>query len=292
MLGSCFAQNGKMQIKVMAWNILHGGNDIENGLQHVIDIIREVDPDIVLMVETYGSGKQIAENLGYNFHLCAPESTPLDDKSTNLSIFSKYPLGETLTTPYSFYLGGVEVFIRNQKVNVFANWFHYEPWADRPEQLGKSVQELLKWEKTGKKYEMVQNVLPYIKKYVAETDKVPMIIGGDFNTPSHLDWDENTKEFHNGLVVPWNATKVLEELGLKDSYREIHPNPRINPGITWDTKEKMDSHRIDYIFYKGNIRSVKSETYMSFMGEPLAIKGKQFTYPSDHGFIVTTFVLE
>ncbi len=31
---------------------------------------------------------------------------------------------------------------------------------------------------------------------------------------------------------------------------------------------------------------------MTFMGEPLAIEGKEFTYPSDHGFIGTTFVVD
>ena len=35
----------------MAWNILHGGNDIENGQQNVVKIIREINPDIILMDE-------------------------------------------------------------------------------------------------------------------------------------------------------------------------------------------------------------------------------------------------
>ena len=78
----------KESFKVMAWNILHGGNDIENGQQNVVKIIREIDPDIILMVETYGSGPYIASELGYNFHLVASEGTSLDNKSVNLSVFS------------------------------------------------------------------------------------------------------------------------------------------------------------------------------------------------------------
>ena len=50
----------KETFKVMAWNILHGGNDIENGQQNVVKIIREINPDIILMVETYGSGPYIS----------------------------------------------------------------------------------------------------------------------------------------------------------------------------------------------------------------------------------------
>ena len=37
----------KETFKVMAWNILHGGNDIENGQQNVVKIIREINPDII-----------------------------------------------------------------------------------------------------------------------------------------------------------------------------------------------------------------------------------------------------
>ncbi|WP_143155903.1 endonuclease/exonuclease/phosphatase family protein [Cyclobacterium lianum] len=98
------AQSGKKTLKVMAWNILHGGNDLPDGPDRVIDIIREIDPDLILMVETYGSGPRIAETLGYHFHLIAPEGTDPDDESINLSIYSKHPFGERIDTGYPFYL--------------------------------------------------------------------------------------------------------------------------------------------------------------------------------------------
>jgi len=70
------AQESDQQFTVMAWNILHGARDIENGPQQAIEIIREINPDIICMVETYGSGKMISEELGYKFHLVAKEGTP------------------------------------------------------------------------------------------------------------------------------------------------------------------------------------------------------------------------
>jgi len=281
------------KFKVMTWNILHGANDIVNGKENAIKIIKEIDPDVLLMIETYGSGKSIASSLGYNFHLIATKGTPLDDKNTNLSIYSKYPFGERIDTKYPFYLGGIEIFIDNQKIRFFCNWFHYLPWNNQPEKMGKSTEELLLWEKTGYKYDMIQNVLPYLKKYVAQTDSIPMIFAGDMNSLSHKDWDNRTKNIHNGLVVPWYSTKVLDELGLIDSYREINPNPISHPGITWDNKKREnDSHRIDYIFYKGNsLEPTNSESYMSFFNEPLLINDKEIIYPSDHGFVVTSFDL-
>jgi len=286
------AQDQSATFKVMAWNILHGANDIENGPQNAIEIIKEINPDILVMVETYGSGKMIADSLGYNFHLIATEGTALDDESVNLSIYSKFPFGERIDTKFPFYLGGREVFIKEQKINVFSNWFHYLPWDDEPEKMGKTVEELLDWERTETKYKMIQKVLPTIKKYAAQGDSIPMIFGGDMNSASHLDWGEETAGIHNNLIVPWYATKVLEEIGLVDSYREVNPNPLTHPGITWDGKGKVDEHRIDYVFYKSpKLKAIKSKSYNTFFNEPLLINDKEIMYPSDHGIVVTTFEL-
>ena len=290
---NCNTREKPITFKVMAWNILHGANDIENGPQKAIEIIKEIDPDVILMVETYGSGPVIADSLGYNFHLIAREGTALDDERINLSVFSKFPLGERIDTEFPFYLGGIEILIDGQKIRFFSNWFHYLPWNDAPEKMGKTAEELLVWERTETKYGMIQKVLPYLKKYSAETDSVPMIFGGDMNTPSHLDWGEETRQIHNGLVVPWYSTKVLEDLGLIDTYRTLNPDPITHPGITWDTKGIKDEHRIDYIFYKGpKLKAIQSESYKAFLNEPISINGKTITYPSDHGFVVTTFTLE
>lgn len=82
----------EVTFKVMAWNILHGGNDIPKGPEEVIHIIQEIDPDVILMVETYGSGKRIADSLGYNFHLIAEEGTALDDKTSTYPYSLSSPL--------------------------------------------------------------------------------------------------------------------------------------------------------------------------------------------------------
>ena len=105
----------KETFKVMAWNILHGGNDIENGQQNVVKIIREINPDIILMVETYGSGPYISNELGYNFHLIASEDTALNDKSVNLSVFSKFPFWNYTDFPFL----GTEIIVHGTKMHFF-----------------------------------------------------------------------------------------------------------------------------------------------------------------------------
>ena len=282
----------KNTFKVMAWNILHGGNDIENGPESVGKIINEINPDIILMIETYGSGPYIAKYSNLNFHLVASKETPLNDKSVNLSIYSKYAFGKRIDTKFPFYLGGIEIPINGKTIRFFTNWFHYLPWDNEPEKMGKTVEQLLEWEQTESRHKMIQKVLPYLKKFAAETDSIPMIFGGDMNSLSHLDWTKKTKKMHNNLIVPWKATKILDDLGLIDSYRKENPNPKTHPGITWDKKGRNDSHRIDYIFYKGkSIKSIKSKSYNAYFNEPLTLNNKEIIYPSDHGIVVTTFKL-
>ena len=282
----------KTTFKVMAWNILHGGNDIENGPENVSKIIKEINPDIILMIETYGSGPYIAGYTNLNLHLVASKETPLNDKSVNLSIYSKYSFGKRIDTKFPFYLGGIEIPINGKTIRFFTNWFHYLPWDNEPEKMGKTVEELLEWEQTESRHKMIQKVLPYLKKFSAETDSIPMIFGGDMNSLSHLDWTKKTKKVHNNLIVPWKATKILDDLGLIDSYRKENPNPKTHPGITWDKRGRNDSHRIDYIFYKGeSIKSIKSKSYNAYFNEPITINNNKIIYPSDHGIVVTTFKL-
>lgn len=62
-----------------------------------------------------------------------------------------------------------------------------------------------------------------------------VLIGGDFNEPSILDWTAATAEEqdHRGLVVPWQSTGPLRDAGYVDAYRANYPNPSTHPGTTW-----------------------------------------------------------
>lgn len=52
-----------------------------------------------------------------------------------------------------------------------------------------------------------------------------VVIGGDFNEPSHLDWQSDTKDLwdHNGAIVNWDCSLMLQRAGFKDTYRENIP---------------------------------------------------------------------
>ena len=91
-----------------------------------------------------------------------------------------------------------------------------------------------------------------------------VILGGDFNEPSHLDWTEETKGLwdHNGAVVDWVCSKLLYEAGFRDAYRVKYPNPITHPGFTFPSDnpampverltwapEADERDRIDFIYY-------------------------------------------
>ena len=70
---------------------------------------------------------------------------------------------------------------------------------------------------------------------IRQTDSIPMIMGGDFNVHSHLDWTDATKDMyhHGGAVVEWTVSKEMQNAGFKDNFVEIHPEPEKNIGTTW-----------------------------------------------------------
>lgn len=111
-------------------------------------------------------------------------------------------------------------------------------------------------------------------------------MGGDFNMGSHLDWTEATKAMHYNLVVEWPESKRMLNAGFSDSYRELHVNPLLDPGLTWGVRAATSTDlygvrdRIDFIYYKGKaLRPIVSEV----------IDHHRVMFPSDHAALMTLF---
>ena len=108
-----------------------------------------------------------------------------------------------------------------------------------------------------------------IKCFIADAQQeidegAVVILGGDFNEPSHLDWIRETKDMydHNGFIVPWTVTLMLDNAGFKDAYREMNPSVTDCPGFTFPADNPLvpverltwtpgadERERIDYVFY-------------------------------------------
>lgn len=279
-------------LTVLSWNIWHAGHSKaypQKGCEGTLGILKQSNADVILMIETYGAANQVADQLGY-YHRSL---------SNNLSIYSRYPIIETYTFPDSiptYNFGGVMINKNGKKVRIFDTWIHYLPDA-RIAPTDKSEAEILAWENSGTRDEETKKILSILRPYLAESDSIPVVMGGDFNSHSHLDWTEATKNMyhHGGAVVNWTVSKLMQDAGFKDSFREMNPDPAKKLGISWrysgDNNEIIDREdRIDFIYYQGKtIKAVESEIYNGYLGKMFDFKGGSFLYASDHGFVMTKF---
>jgi len=120
------------------------------------------------------------------------------------------------------------------------------------------IAQLHKIDLASKRDETIASFIKFSKKH----SDTPVILAGDFNECSHLDWTQKTKNLysHNGVVIEWKNSLALTRAGFTDSFREIYPNPLTHWGATWPSDAagkkstswapKADERdRIDFIYY-------------------------------------------
>lgn len=266
----------------MTWNIWHGGlhgkeadnfkKDSSNTI-NVLKVLMEASPDVLFMQETYCCGMDLAKKAGYLYSWRA---------SSNLSIHSKYPIADTFNLYNPFNAHGVIIEFENSKLLCVNIWLDYRP--DYFNDFDKlSVDSMIVGESATRLKEMTA-----ILQAVDSLDRklnAPIIIGGDFNSGSHLDWVESTKEWHFGKVVEWPVSKLMEDNGYIDSFREANPDPTKTLEGTWGflgEPESIMSDRIDFIYYKSSVLKTKNSRII--MDDP-----KDGFFNSDHRAVLTTF---
>lgn len=270
----------KGTIKVMTWNIWHGGlhgaksvqfeKDTANTL-NVLKVIEFEAPDILFMQETYCCGMEICRQAGYPYSWRA---------SSNLSIHSKYPIVDTINIFRPFNSQGVVIDIEGNKVMCFNIWLHYLPDYFRDIQK-YSPDSLIAGENISRLKE-ITSILAAIDS-IELSSQIPVIIGGDFNSGSHLDWIESTKHAHYNKIVKWPVSTAMTDNGFTDSFREANPDPLKTMEGTWGyLNENIISDRIDFIYYKGD--KLKVESSKIVQNDPL-----DGFFNSDHRAILTVF---
>lgn len=264
-------------LKVLAWNIWHGGRrkGVDAGVQRVVDVIQESGADIVLMQETYGSGPRISGRLGFDYYL----------RSSNLSIMSRYPIREVHRMFSGFHFGGATIELKpGIEVQAYSLWIHYLPDVGKALAEGANPTQLVEADaKT--RGSQIDSILNELGDHLDRRPSVPVIVGGDFNSGSHLDWTEETAdtEHHQGRVVAWPVSLSMQRAGFEDSYRLAHPSPLNQPGFTW-SPEFTDSHqdRIDYVYVKqGDWETIDSQVLSTHPDG----------WPSDHAAVLSTLAL-
>lgn len=278
-------------IKVMTLNTWHGGKAVHDGLNKIVKAVELSGADIVGFQETPDPGKETAEKLGWYYH-------QNQEGQADCSIISKYPIIE------AFDIDGISAVVAEirlpsgQEILVADAHLYYDPygpyWANFDQ---KSLNEIIIMENGIRGREM-SLVLRELSPYMASD--MPVFLMGDFNTPSHLDWSDDTKTMHDGRIVEWPVTQMAEKSGLIDSYRTIHPDPVASPGYTWSPVHTPEhpwgsnpyepQDRIDFIYYRGHVKVVNSEVFV--IGNPQGYGSHEDNeWPSDHAAVVSTFLI-
>jgi endonuclease/exonuclease/phosphatase family metal-dependent hydrolase len=267
------------QAKFMTFNIWQEGTSVSNGLIKIRDVIIETNPDVVCFTEVRNYKKEdwtdkIIKELqdkGYPYYR--------GYIGGDVSLISKFPItsssliyngeGSIVKFDVNFEEHTVVVACAHLDYTKYAcylprgynggtpNWNMINDGYGNPTPV-TDVKKILAYNLESERDEQITSFLKSIKN---ETQ--PVILLGDFNEPSHLDWTKNTSTLfdHNGVIINWQSTYSLFKNGFTDAFRKFFPDEKSNPGITWPslahgkkstswTPKSDERDRIDYIFYK------------------------------------------
>jgi endonuclease/exonuclease/phosphatase family metal-dependent hydrolase len=284
---------GAESVRVMTFNIWHGGEAGNQPLSQTLEVIRAANADVVGLQETHGNaegsaqpdnGRKLAGMLGWNYF----------DQGGRTAILSRFPIvtntprkwGAALRLP-----SGREVWMFNVHL-MHAPYQPYQllgiPYAGAPfiKTASEAVSEARK-----ARGAQVESLLTELKPILARGQ--PVFLTGDFNEPSHQDWTSLAAQAGIcPLAVEYPSTLAITRAGMRDAFRAVFPDEVARPGWTWtplttpdDPKDRHD--RIDLIFASGPNVSVKR---CEIVGEqPKFADIVVRPYPSDHRAVVAAF---
>ena len=265
-------------ISVISFNILAGGR---RGLEACAKLITDSGADLCGLQEVNRSAAKLAELTGFHRF-----------ERGGKQILSRYPIGEA--TPNK---RGVKIDVPGTQGIWFFN-DHFRPAPYQPYQLAQipygnnnpfiTTEEEAISEANRARGDEVEALLNDMKP--ALKSGLPVILTGDFNEPSHLDWTAKAAEAKCCKIpVKWPASTRLTDAGLHDMYRTVFPDAIDRPGHTWTpTPAKRDvPDRIDIIYAKG----LKPES-VAVIGEPKENADIVVDpFPSDHRAVLAKLSL-
>ncbi|MFG2785240.1 HAD-IA family hydrolase [Streptomyces prunicolor] len=267
------------ELRVLTWNLWLGGSKVDDHRTKQLKAIAETGADVVGLQETGGSAaEELAEALGWHHHRAGE----------NLGVISRHPITARFGDPEVGFYGaaGVRIAVsEGHEVDLWTCHLDYTPYGPYESAFdGLPAADLIAHEEV--RLAQMRDALGRIAE-VAD-DAVPVVLVGDFNSPSHLDWPD----------VEWPVTKAAADAGLRDSYREVHPDPVAEPGHTWSPIHPVNEDgsgrvepqdRIDYVLHRG-LTVLDSRTFVVGTPSPWPdVSGN--CWPSDHAAVLTVFAV-
>lgn len=295
------AEDAPEVVRVLTFNLWQGGDAGKQPLDRTIEVIERSRADIVGLQETGGiapkgqprpdRAAEIAERLGWHYL----------DQGSGRGVVSRFEI--VGSTPRKW---GVKLRLPSGRT-MYAFNIHFAAAPYQPYQILRipygdgdvpfigTEEEAIRGAE-GARGEQVASLIPELKE--ALDQGVPVVLTGDFNEPSRLDWTHAAVEAKAcPMKVDWPATRAVEEAGLVDAYRAVHPDPVKSPGLTWtpitspdDPKDRHD--RIDLVFVGGVESPADAVKAAKVIGEaPETADVVVNPYPSDHRAVVAELEL-
>ncbi len=184
-------------LRVLVWNVLHGSNDVVNGPEKALAVIRASGADLVLMQESYDIngerpllGAWLAEQLGWN---------QWQADSPHLCILSRFEITERFTHEPWHAVGARLVDDQGRDFVAWSIWLDYRDyitWKLR-EVPDITDGDLLESEFVrSSRLPEAQRIIARLKTLDQLDLSIPLLVGGDWNTPSHLDWTTDTSRVY------------------------------------------------------------------------------------------------
>ncbi|WP_455586429.1 endonuclease/exonuclease/phosphatase family protein [Bacteroides sp.] len=315
------------EFTVLQWNVWQEGTVVPGGYDAIVDEIVRLKPDFVTFseVRNYNETNFSARILS---SLQERGLTYYSFYSYDSGLLSKYPITDSLTVfPENEDHGSIYRLlstINGHKIAIYTAHLDYKncayynvrgydgsTWKEitKPD----TVDEVMQVNIASQRDDAIKRFIEQARQDMANGYSI--ILGGDFNEPSHRDWIEANKDLydHNGMIIPWTVTTLLEEAGFIDSYRRVYPNPLTHPGFTYPSDNLLiesskltwapkadERERIDFIFYQG--KGLQAKEAIIFGPESSIVRGQRVAetskdkfltpigvWPTDHKGVLVTF---
>lgn len=326
-LSACNKQE-ELTFKVLQFNIWQEGTVVPGGFEAVADEIVRSDADFVTLseVRNYHGTRfcdrivQALQQRGATYYSFYSEDSGLLSRYPITDSLTIYPLKDDRGSLYKAVtrIGQTEVALYTAHLD-YRNCAYYDvrgyngnTWEK--EEPVTDPDSVIYLNRRSVRDDAIRQFLA-----AAEQDRQAgriVLLGGDFNEPSHRDWTEATASMrdHHGLIIPWDVSSLLEQAGYIDAYRACYPDPVTHPGFTcpadcpdidiqrliW-SPEADDRDRIDFIFYAPHEGlTLQSANLIGPRGDIL--RGKRVTeqsadsitpplgvWPTDHKAVLATF---
>lgn len=261
----------------MQFNIEYGGTLVD--FASVPAAIEASGADVVALQEAFGNTCKVAKATGWEY---------CDARTQTIS---RYPL----ITPQE--RDALEVLVAVEPGKVFAVInVHLSSTGYGPNKAAAGASES---ELVANESERLAEMKPALDATARLQEQgIPVVLTGDFNSPSHRDWTIDTAGMREHVsAVPWPVTRAIEDSGLVDAYRVVFPDPETDPGLTWPASRPevgsfnpgpagKPADRIDMTFVTDDI-TVESAEVVGEEEAPdtdIAVE----PWPTDHRGVVTS----